>query len=64
MVPYWIAIRIITLLLTINNSGFYLFEAHNIPDIVLNALYKVSAEGLLSPTCSGHWDLVIKSLGH
>ena len=41
--------------ITIHHSGLYLFEAHNMPDIVLNALYKVSAGDLFSPTRPGHW---------
>ena len=31
------------------------------PDIVLNALYKVSAGDLFSPTRPGHWNLGVES---
>ena len=47
--------------ITIHHSGFYLSEVHNLLDVVLNALYKVSPGGLFSPTGPGHWSLGVES---
>ena len=47
--------------ITLHHSGFCLFEAHNLLDVVLNALYKVSPGGLFSPTGPGHWSLGVES---
>lgn len=39
MVPYWTKVRVIT----INDSRFYLFEAYDMPDGMLNASIMLSA---------------------